>query len=321
MAPLQHTKNIKVSTTWWERVVVQRSAFAVDEQVESATLRSPFLTATSHDNDLAMLFREEVQLGALLGSGTYSDVYEVSGLDLLDTRGDAHEEVEDLMNVKAREALQADVAVSSRSNGGAKYAIKHLQRGIVKDTKKFEAAACDLIMEAKFLSQLSHKNILPLRGVALGGAATYARTGLYDSFFIIVDRIKETLKDRLYRWREERIASISNYENGILAKIEIALQVASALAYLHERRLVFRDLKPANLGITAGNTIQLFDFGFCRELPPETTMSSTYLGQLEFEVEPLANEHALTKQKYADRLYGMSGKGTLMVGCSSEVLQ
>lgn len=316
MAPTP--KTTKMGTNWWERVVVQRSAPTVDSEVTKLTERSPLLQhGPPSPEPVAMLYREEMQLGRLLGGGTYSNVYEVAGLEML-----AREEEEPFLDSEARQSLKKTLF---DTNGGAKYAIKHLKPDLLKDTKTFEHAACDLIMEAKFLSQLSHPNVLKCRGVAYGGADTFACTGLYDSFFVVMDKIMETLSDRLRRWRLESMAGRATNENSILAKIEIVLQVANALSYLHERRLVFRDLKPQNIGLNADGLVQLFDFGFCRELPNETQCVKNKRGELPFQAFPVEIETTITGEirddchEVDDRLYGMSGKGTLMY-MSPEVL-
>lgn len=54
-----------------------------------------------------------------------------------------------------------------------------------------------------------------------------------------------------------------------MAKI-YAAEVVLAFEYMHERNLVYRDLKPENLLIAADGHLKVTDFGFAKLVPDVT---------------------------------------------------
>jgi len=52
-------------------------------------------------------------------------------------------------------------------------------------------------------------------------------------------------------------------------RLVAAHDLASALQYLHDRKIIYRDLKAQNCGFDASGDIKLFDFGFAKELKEE----------------------------------------------------
>jgi len=50
-------------------------------------------------------------------------------------------------------------------------------------------------------------------------------------------------------------------------QLNIALQISAAVMYLHSNSIIFRDLKPANIGFDVRGDVKIFDFGLARIMP------------------------------------------------------
>eukprot|EP00429_Kryptoperidinium_foliaceum_P043547 CAMPEP_0176120198 /NCGR_PEP_ID=MMETSP0120_2-20121206/60457_1 /TAXON_ID=160619 /ORGANISM="Kryptoperidinium foliaceum, Strain CCMP 1326" /LENGTH=435 /DNA_ID=CAMNT_0017454647 /DNA_START=76 /DNA_END=1383 /DNA_ORIENTATION=+ len=157
-------------------------------------------------------------------------------------------------------------------------AIKYLKRRIMVEKKCFEYGAADLANEAFFLGRLNHPNIITLHAVTEGKVENNISTGKDACFFIIVDQLVDTLDKRMERWQKDakeqhhslfyRLSREYKETQRLHLKerVKVALDIAKIMKYLHSLDLVFRDLKPDNLGFAADGTLKLFDFGLCKEL-------------------------------------------------------
>jgi hypothetical protein len=102
------------------------------------------------------------------------------------------------------------------------------------------------LREIEIAAQLQHPHILPLLD---SGAAA----GLL--YYVMPYVQGESLRNRLTRERQLPLEDV----------LQIARQIASALAYAHEQGVVHRDIKPENILLGADHAV-LADFGIARAL-------------------------------------------------------
>lgn len=131
--------------------------------------------------------------------------------------------------------------------------------------------------EAYIQSGVNHPNIARLYNYAIVEATPC----------IVMEYVEgETLDDYLH---SKGKLSSTETEN-------IVLQVAGALAYLHERGILHRDLKPPNFKIQPDGIIKMLDFGIAKnKYTPKLTQLGFVVGTTEYMAPEQFDNHAELK--------------------------
>jgi serine/threonine protein kinase len=276
---------------FWHQSIVKRTVSFVESDMESVVRRAPFLQQVEPDHaNIALFSRCEIETGCLLGTGGFSVVMEVTGFTLDPTISARLTPAQNELRERyVRDCLDPNT-------GRGMFAVKHLQERLLKSQKDFQFAASDLVVEGAYLSLLNHPNIVTCRGLPVDGVHAL-QDGKHDGYFILSDRLEDTLAKRIQEWKKATsvtstnststsTTSTSSAQPSVHTKTLYALQIANALEYLHSHGIMFRDLKPHNIGfstkksteggssVTEVDQVQLLDFGLVRELPEQHASES-----------------------------------------------
>eukprot|EP00545_Synedropsis_sp_CCMP1620_P002855 CAMPEP_0119015874 /NCGR_PEP_ID=MMETSP1176-20130426/11699_1 /TAXON_ID=265551 /ORGANISM="Synedropsis recta cf, Strain CCMP1620" /LENGTH=482 /DNA_ID=CAMNT_0006969199 /DNA_START=69 /DNA_END=1517 /DNA_ORIENTATION=+ len=231
----------------------------------------------------------EVVVGKLLGSGGFNNVYELDAVDLIADPLTAEHARKISSELQAEHRHHVSKHCFREASNSSRYAIKFLSKDTTHDPDRFCTGAADLVVEAKFLASLDHPHIVKLRGMAAAGTAGFA-TCRQKGYFLLLDRLQCTLDDKLEEWKDTERRAVGSLQRKILDRtgkkqrylladrLKVAFDVASAMQYLHHNKIIYRDLKPDNIGFDLHGEVKLFDFGLAKEL--DDTMKSGYCSEL-----------------------------------------
>eukprot|EP00977_Amphora_coffeiformis_P016076 scaffold4875_cov155-Amphora_coffeaeformis.AAC.3 len=158
-----------------------------------------------------------------------------------------------------------------------------------------------LMNEIRILSQIQpHPHIIPWRGIVWET----------ECCSILLDRLVEILTLRLLCWRRRkrrmtmmRMPS-SNHLIFYKERLFHATNLASAVAHLHDKRIIHQDIKPSNIGFDRDGILRLFDFGLSQQL---TEKDACYDNDKQLSDDELIHVSAIPKYMAPEVAHGIMG--------------
>jgi serine/threonine-protein kinase len=172
-----------------------------------------------------------------------------------------------------------EVYLASDIVAGRKAALKLLPTRFTRDAERLKRFQ----QEARAVVRLNHPNILTVYEIGEDHSIHYIASELIEG---------ETLRERLARGPMQ-----------LSEAVDIAIQVASALAAAHHAGIVHRDIKPENIMLRPDGYVKVLDFGIAKlaestfveataDLAGSMTLAHTNLGSILGTVRYMSPEQA-----------------------------
>ena len=249
--------------------VVDHSMAILGERICEATNEHSFRgSLKAFERTLGRFRNPEIVLGKRIANGSFADIYTIQSF----RRREEDAAVETYGTAYTQE--QAESAEEIKRKKPSEYVVKVLRSNLLVSTPLFATAAADFLTEGNLLASVNHPHILAIRGRSVASVEGFS-SGKRDSVFFVLERVDGTLIHKMNEWNERSsehpLFAKSRRDSNITILRErfVAMNdLASALAYLHERRVIHRDISLSNVGISYGEgKVKLLDFGLAKVLP------------------------------------------------------
>lgn len=145
----------------------------------------------------------------------------------------------------------ATVFLAQENRSGRKVAIKWYIPTLFGDNRGNRR----FVKETKLMKQLKHPGIV-----------TVFDAGMHDEYgYLVMEYLPNNLENLI-----EKQAGMN-----VQKAVNLMIQIADALFYLHKRGIVHRDIKPGNILIRQDGSPVLVDFGIAKPLDTETQLTKT----------------------------------------------
>lgn len=215
----------------------------------------------------------EIEHGIFLGQGGFCTVTEVLDIVLLKNKKEDTLPSNGFIRIQNR----SYIAKNHQREDQARYAIKMLSKDLFSQGEdRFLAGIVDLAIEVKYLAIIQHPHIIKMRAIADVNPCS-------EQFFIMLDRLYDTLAQRMVGWKKENrrmsgLRSVKDLkgkkkEEELAKRMVVAYDICSALSFMHKNNIIYRDLKPDNAGFDVRDDIKIFDFGLAAEMRPSARVN------------------------------------------------
>lgn len=137
--------------------------------------------------------------------------------------------------------MAANTLRKKNGRNDTRYAIKTLSESLLNDPERFVAGVIDLAVETKFLAIIRHPNIIKMRAVSSNSPFSLG-------YFIVLDRLYDTLTDRMRAWKDQksnlsgfsRVRDLKGAKKKELwvERLMVGYELTGALKYLHDNKYV-----------------------------------------------------------------------------------
>ncbi|KAF8674408.1 hypothetical protein HU200_048241 [Digitaria exilis] len=160
------------------------------------------------------------------------------------------------------------LAVLGRGNGGTVYKVRHRETSALYALKLLHhGAAASASAEADILGRTASPFVVRCHSVLPAASGDVA---------LLLELADAGSLDSVMTRRHRASEGAFFFPEAALA--EVAAQALSGLAYLHARRIVHLDIKPANLLVTTAGEVKVADFGIAKVLSRAGDHCSSYVG-------------------------------------------